>query len=140
MEEENYELLKIQLQVKVNEWDIFINRLKKSAPVIDANLEDMSTRRLQVRNVIERIQKSIPESNTTLSQLRQLKTSSRKLWSDFNDIYENYTEEDDNIKIYSLRRQALIETHSYSEDLGIADADDHEETAIAEIRSWMLCG
>ena len=93
MEEENYELLKIQLQVKVNEWDIFINRLKKSAPVNDANLEDMSTRRLKVRNVIECTQKFIPESYTTLSQLRQLKTISRKLWSNFNDIYENYTEE-----------------------------------------------
>ena len=93
MEEENYELLKIQLQVKVNEWDIFINRLKKSAPVNDANLEDMLTRRLKVRNVIECTKKSIPESYTTLSQLRQLKTISRKLWSDFNDIYENYTEE-----------------------------------------------
>ena len=90
-EEENYELLMIKLQLKVNEWDLFINRLKMSAPVSDAHLKDMWTRRLEVRKFIESIQKSLPESPTTLSKLRQLKLISRRLWSNFNDIYENYT-------------------------------------------------
>ena len=69
-EEKNYEMLKIKLQRRVNKWDLYINRLKKSAPVNDADQEDNLTRRLEVRNIIEHIQKSIPESYTTLSQLR----------------------------------------------------------------------
>ena len=119
-EEENYKLLKNKLQLKVNEWDLFINRLKESAPVSDADLQDMWTRRLDVRKIIESIQKSLPESTTTLSKLRQLKPISRKLWSDYNNIYENYTEEDDNVENYFIRRQALVETHSDSQD------HDHE--------------
>ena len=40
-EEENFKLLKIKLQ----QWDLYINRLKKTAPVSDANLKNMWTRR-----------------------------------------------------------------------------------------------
>ena len=69
----------------------------------------MWTRRLKVRKVIESIQKSLRESSATLSQLRPFKLISRKLWSDYYDIYENYTEEAD-----------TLETHSDSLDLETA--------------------
>ena len=69
----------------------------------------MWTRRLKVRKVIESIQKSLRESSATLSQLRPFKLISRKLWSDYYDIYENSTDEAD-----------TLETHSDSLDLETA--------------------
>ena len=49
-EEETIELFNTKLQIKVIEWDLFINRLKKSFPVPDAELEEMSTKRKDIRN------------------------------------------------------------------------------------------
>lgn len=116
MEEENYELLKIQMQLKVNEWDLFIYRLKKSAPVSDANLEEMWTRRLEVRNAIISVQNSIPES--TLSTRRPFKLKLRKILDDYNNIYENFTEQEE---------ANSLEAHSDSQDLEAAQTSPEEQ-------------
>ena len=116
MEEENYKLLKIQMQLKINEWDLYIYRLKKTAPVSDADLEEMWTRRLEVRKVIESVQNSLPES--TLATRRPFKLKFRKLLDDYNDIYENFTEEEE---------ADSLEDHSDSKDLETAKTSPDEQ-------------
>ena len=49
-EEETNELLNTKIQIKVIEWDLFINRLKKLFPVPDVELEEMKIRRQDIRN------------------------------------------------------------------------------------------
>ena len=117
-EEENYKLLEIQMWLKVNDLELFIYRLKKSAPVSDADLEEMWTRRTEVRNAIVSVQNAIPES--TLSTRRPFKLMLRKLLADYNDIYENYTEEGDSIENW-------LENHSDSKDLDAAQTSPDEQ-------------
>merc|ERR1719320_268654 len=119
-EEDNYELLKIQLRRKVSEWDLYIYKLKKSAPVKDADLEDMWNKRLEAKKDIESIQNSLPESSTTLSKRRPFKLMLRKLWNDYNDIYENYTEEGDSLENW-------LENHSDSKGLETAQTSPDEQ-------------
>ena len=96
-EEENIKLFKEITENKAIEWDLFIDRLKKSAPVPDAEIEEMRIRRKDLRICIENFYLMIDASSRlkteTRAQRRQLINLSRKLWRDLEDIYENFTEE-----------------------------------------------
>ena len=92
MEEDAEKLFKEITEIKAIEWDSFIDRLKKSFPVPDAELEEMRKRRKDIRNDIEVYYLTRPSS--TRAQVRQLQLLSRKLWRDIEDIYENFTEEE----------------------------------------------
>jgi len=118
-EEETRRLLDDKLQIMVIEWDLYIIRLKKSAPVPDAELEEMRIRRQALRNVIADIF-SLTQSSSTGVQRRQLTLLNRRVWNDYGDIYDNYTEEAD-------------EAHSDSQDLKIADTfQDKQPPTIAD--------
>ena len=76
----------------------------------------MWTRRLEVRKVIESVQNSLPES--TLATRRPFKLKFRKLLDDYNDIYENFTEEEE---------ANSLEDHSDSKDLETAKTSPDEQ-------------
>ena len=96
-EEEKEKLFREITEIKAIEWDLFIDRLKKSAPVPDAEIEEMRIRRKDLRICIENFYLMIDASSRlkteTRAQRRQLINLSRKLWRDLEDIYENFTEE-----------------------------------------------
>merc|ERR1740128_437901 len=119
-EEETYELLNTKIKIKVIEWNLYINELKKSFPVPDAELEEMRFRRQDIRNDIDNVF-NLTQSSSTWTQRRQLQLLSRKLWRDIDDIYENFTEEAD-----------PNDSHSDSQGLEIDDSHAEQTPPIAD--------
>ena len=90
------ELFKTLLHPKVIKWDLLITRLKKSTPVPDVKLKEMWSRYREIDEEIHSIYNLTRTSNMAhnFSQWRPLKSLSRKLMKDIDDIYENFTEAD----------------------------------------------
>ena len=131
------ELFKTLLHPKVIEWDFLITRLKKSAPVPDVKLKEMWSRHRELDEEIHSIydRTRTPNMAHNFSQWRPLKSLSRKLMKDIDDIYENFTEADpDESHSPSLNPVAATspEEQSLSQAIAIADTEatnvkHHEE-------------
>ena len=85
------------LHPKVLEWELFINRLKKSTKVADTELTEMWTRERNIRKALDTIYDLTRSSNTAHNEAlwRPLKFLYRKLLRDVEDIFiENFADAD----------------------------------------------
>ena len=91
------------LHPKVIEWDLFINRLKKSAKVPVEELKEMWSRKRSIRKSLDTIYDLSRTYNTALNmtQWRPLKSLSQKIERDADDINEIFIEADDSDESHS---------------------------------------
>ena len=82
------------LHPKVIQWDLFINRLKKSAQVPVKELKEMWSRKRSIRKTLDTIYDLTRTSNTAhnVTLWQPLKSLSQKLERDVDDINEIFIE------------------------------------------------
>ena len=119
------ELFKTLLHPKVIKWDFLITRLKKSAPVPDVKLKEMWSRYREIDEEIHSIYDLTRTSNMAhnFSQWRPLKSLSRKLMKDIDDIYENFTEADSDESHSPSQNHAAMSPEEQSPSQPIADKE-----------------
>ena len=119
------ELFKTLLHPKVIKWDLLITRLKKSAPVPDVKLKEMWSRYREIDEEIHSIYDLTRTSNMAhnFSQWRPLKSLSRMLMKDIDDIYENFTEADSDESHSPSQNHAAMSPEEQSPFQLIADKE-----------------